>query len=167
MRFFCAVIFLATIVGVGSCANKEDDGSTGGSPSGPAKSEDSVEAAAKLGPADLEKLMQKIGPTYQSVRKNLQGGSVDEAGKEAQQLGELFGNVEKFWAQHNKEDAVKWAQQARTYASEVAGNAVGGDPAKATATAENMGGVCKQCHGTYRESDGEGGYRIKPGVITQ
>ena len=167
MRSFCVMIFLAGIVAVGACANKSDDGSTGGSVSGPAKSSASVEAAAQLAPADLEKLMQKIGPTYQSVRKNLQGGSVAEAGKEAQQLGELFGNVEKFWAQHNKEDAVKWAQQARTYASEVAGNAVGGDPAKATALAENMGGVCKQCHGTYRESDGQGGYRIKPGVLTQ
>jgi cytochrome c556 len=167
MRSFPLVILVATMVAIGACANKSDDGSTGGTVSGPATSSASAEAAAQLGPADLEKLMQKIGPTYQSVRKNLQGGSVAEAGKEAQQLGELFGNVEKFWAQHNKEDAVKWAQQARTYASDVAGSAVGGNPAKATAIAENMGGVCKQCHGTYRESDGEGGYRIKPGVITQ
>jgi hypothetical protein len=34
-------------------------------------------------------------------------------------------------------------------------------------TAGNMQGMCKQCHGLYREMDpaNAGGFRIKPGVI--
>jgi cytochrome c556 len=60
---------------------------------------------------------------------------------------------------------VKWAAEARTQASEAAGAAAAANAAKATAAAENMGAACKQCHGTYREPDGQGGYRIKPGVI--
>lgn len=115
---------------------------------------------------DLEAFMKQIGPTYQSLRKNLQGGDTDEAATEARHLAEWFGGVEKFWTQHERKDAAGWAAAARAHASEAAGAAAAGDAQKAAAAAGNMGGACKQCHGTYRESDGEGGYRIKPGVIT-
>jgi cytochrome c556 len=156
MVFYMAVAALLTGITAGACATKSDAvGATTGE----------SDPQAQMASNDLEQLMQKIGPTYSSLRKNLQGGDTTSAGKEAQQLAELFGGVEKFWTQHNKPDAIKWAGQARTYASESAGSAAAGDAAKASAAADNMGGACKQCHGTYRESDGQGGYRIKPGVL--
>jgi large conductance mechanosensitive channel len=34
------------------------------------------------------------------------------------------------------------------------------------AAAANIGGTCKQCHGTYREGTPEAGYSIKAGTIT-
>ena len=126
-----------------------------------------AEPQATLTAADFEQLMQKIGPTYQSLQKSLKENAAEPAAKEAQQLGDLFGGAEKFWTQHNRADAIKFSQQARTYATEAAGAAAAGDVAKATTIASNMGGTCKQCHGAYRESDGQGGYRIKPGVLTQ
>jgi cytochrome c556 len=156
MVFYMAIAALLTGIAAGSCASKTDAVAATTGESDP---------QARMAPQDLEQLMQKIGPTYSSLRKNLQGGDTGAAGKQAQQLAELFGGVEKFWTQHNRPDAVKWAGQARTTASESAGSAVGGDAAKAAAAAENMGAACKQCHGTYRESDGQGGYRIKPGVL--
>jgi hypothetical protein len=119
----------------------------------------------RLTDADLEKLMQRIGPGYQSLRKMLQDGALENAAREAQQLAELFGGVEKFWTQHRRPDAASRAGEARSAATQVAGNAAAGDGTGAVAAAEQMGGVCKQCHGTYRESDGQGGYRIKPGVL--
>ena len=125
------------------------------------------EAQAELTAADYEQLMKKVGPTYESLQKNLKGNAAEPAAKDAQQLGDLFGGAEKFWTQHNRADAIKLSQQARTYATEAAGAAAAGDVAKAATIASNMGGTCKQCHGLYRESDGQGGYRIKPGVLTQ
>jgi cytochrome c556 len=151
-------VIFALIFGVtaGACASKSDGvGDTTGK----------TEPQARMSPRDLEQLMQKIGPAYQALRKTLQGSDIAEAGKQAQQLGELFGGVEKFWTQYNRTDAAKWAGEARTYASETAGTAAAGNAAKATAAADTLGGVCKQCHGSYRESDGQGGYRIKPGVL--
>jgi hypothetical protein len=155
MRIHVAIAVLTMGIAAGACANRDEVAQTTGKD----------EPQSRMSAQDLEQLMQKIGPTFQTIRKHLQANETAEAGKQAQQLAELFGGVEKFWTQHNRSDAMKWAGQARTYASEVAGAAVGGDPAKASAVAENMGGVCKQCHGTYRESDGQGGYRIKPGVV--
>lgn len=152
------IIVFALIVGCfsGSCANKKDE---------VAETTGKTEPQTKMSPQDLEQLMRKIGPTYQSLRKTLQAPDLDEAGKQAQQLGELFGGVEKFWTQYNKPDAIKWAGEARTHASETAGTAAAGNATKAIAAADNLGGVCKQCHSTYRESDGQGGYRVKPGVL--
>jgi len=115
---------------------------------------------------DYDGLMKKVGPTYQELRKKLEGGATADAAKDAQQLAELFGRVERFWAQHKKADAVKWAQQARTYASDAAGAAATGAADKARAAANNMGGMCKQCHGTYREGDAKTGFRIKPSALT-
>jgi hypothetical protein len=122
-------------------------------------------ASARMTEGDYERLMERIGPGYQALRSHLQGGSTDEAATDARRLAELFGGVEKFWAEHDRADAVKWAAAARTNASNAAGAAAAGDAANASAAAEAMGGACKGCHGTYRESDGQGGYRIKPGVL--
>jgi cytochrome c556 len=168
------ILALMLAIGLASCANRPDTtqtsgntGTTAGATTGTAGTANTsgAQAAARMTEQDYEKLMKQVGPTYQSLRKNLQDNKIADAAKEAQQLAELFGNVEKFWAQNNREDAVKWAAQARTYAAEAAGAATAGDAAKANAAAGNMGGACKSCHGTYRESDGAGGYRIKPGVI--
>ena len=156
MRASFAATILITAVLFAACATKKDEVADTTGKSDP---------QAKMGAQDLEQLMQKIGPTYQGLRKTLEGTDPADAAKQAQQLAELFGGVEKFWTQFNRPDAIKWAGEARTQASEVAGAAAGGNAAKASAAADNLGGACKQCHGTYRESDGQGGYRIKPGVV--
>lgn len=111
--------------------------------------------------ADLDSRMKEIGPGNQALRKQLMGGMIAEAGKQAEELATLFGDVERFWAQRNRNDAVKWAQDARTFATEAAGAATANDAMKATQAANNMLGACKQCHGTYREMDPAGGFRIR------
>jgi cytochrome c556 len=156
MRTTILTALLIALIASAACAKKTDE---------VAKTTGNPEPQTRMNATDLEQLMQKIGPAYQTLRKTLQASDTAEAGKQAQQLAELFGGVEKFWMQHNRPDAVKWAGEARTNASEAAGTAAAGSAAKATAAADNMGGACKQCHGTYRESDGQGGYRIKPGVL--
>jgi cytochrome c556 len=121
---------------------------------------------AMMTPQNLEELMKKMGPTYKSLVAQLEANDTAQSAKGAQQLAEWFGGVEKFWAQHNRDDAVKWAGQARAHASDAAGAAAAGNANKAATAANAMARACDQCHGTYRESDGAGGYRIKPGVIT-
>jgi cytochrome c553 len=90
----------------------------------------------------------------------------NEASQTALELAVAFGEIERFWAQNKKADAVKWAQDARTWATQAAGAVSAGDIAKANQAAANMQGACKQCHGVYRETDAAGGYRIKPAALT-
>jgi cytochrome c556 len=126
-----------------------------------------AQAAPRLSADDYRGFMKTVGSTYPSMQKHLMGGMTAEAAKEAQTLATTFGNVERFWMQNNKADAVKFAQDARKYATEAAGAATAGDAAKASMAAGNMQGMCKQCHGMYREMDPANpiGFRIKPGVI--
>lgn len=141
------------------------------------------QAPAKLTEQDYEAIMKKVGPTYVSMRKNLEGGEVTVAAKEAQQLAELFGEAEKFWAQYNTRDAVNWAQRARAYATEIS-SAVAAAEAfarldrrvqtpvqlrlrRARVAATNMGAMCKECHGTYREGNEATGFHIKPGALAR
>jgi hypothetical protein len=126
----------------------------------------SAPAQAVLTPHNLEELMKKIGPAHKSLRQRLETNDTAQSAKEAQQLAEWFGGVEKFWAQHDRNDAVTWAGQARSQASDAAGAAAAGNVEKATTAANDMAGACRQCHSAYRESDAAGGYRIKRGVIT-
>ena len=175
MRTRCFALMLAATIGVTSCASKTastTSSGTGGaaSPGGtsqPAAAQPSSGSApqiAVLGPQDLDGWMKKVGATYASLNKNA-GGDLKAASNDAEQLAELFGNVERFFAQHKKQDAVTWAQDARKHAAEAAGAAAANDQMKAQAAAKNMGGACKQCHGLYREGDQATGYRIKAGAI--
>jgi cytochrome c556 len=168
MRYFCGLAGGMLLMGSMACAHGNSGSTTTTAPQPappPSGTGMSAPAQAVLTPQNLEELMKKIGPTYKSLTERLRANETAEAGKEAQQLAEWFGGVEKFWTQHRRADAVKFAESARTFASDAAGAAAAGNGDKATAAANNLGGACKQCHGTYRESDGQGGYRIRPGVI--
>lgn len=156
MRYLALPAWIVAVALAG-CAERVTTGTAAPSAENP---------ATRMTEQDYEKLMEQIGPAYQSLRSQLQGGELTQAATGARQLAELFGGVEKFWSEHDRADAGKWAAAARTHASNAAGAAAAGDANKASASAENMGAACKQCHGAYRESDGQGGYRIKPGVLT-
>jgi len=123
-------------------------------------------AAARMTADDLDARMKVIGPASGSLRMKLMANQLADAAKDAQTLAVAFGDVERFFQQNNKSDAVMWAQQARMAASAAAGAATAGDGMKASAAADNMQANCKQCHGVYREGDAQTGFRIKPGTIS-
>ena len=124
-----------------------------------------AQAAARLTPDDLQARMRIIGPTNGTLRMKLMNNQLPDAAKDAQTLATAFGDVERFWQQNNKADAVMFAQTARMAATEAAGAAAAGDGMKALAAANTMAAQCKQCHGIYREGDAQTGFRIKPGVL--
>jgi cytochrome c556 len=116
--------------------------------------------------AQHEMAMKSISQANGALQKAIKSNALADAGKQAQELATLFGEVERFWQQNNKPDAVTLAQTARTGATEVAGAAAAGDQMKAMMAAGNLGGTCKQCHGLYREGDPKTGYNIKAGTVT-
>jgi cytochrome c556 len=140
-------------------------------------------AAAKMTQKDYEAIMKKVGPAYASLQKELDRGELAKSETEAKQLVELFGEAEKFWAQYNRPDAVRWAHQAQTSATQIASGIHAAQALnrleprvqrpvqrrlqRAQTAATNMGAVCKQCHGKYREGSEATGFRIKPGVLAR
>src|SRR5262249_50030169 len=141
-------------------------GTSGGAAPAPAPAATTAKATptAQLTPADLEASMKKIGPAFGAINKNLQG-NLTAVASEAETVATEFGSVERFWAQHNKPDAVKWAQDAGNAASDLAGAAAASDAAKAQTSAQALGGQCKSCHTAYREGTQQTGFKIKAGAI--
>jgi hypothetical protein len=109
--------------------------------------------------------MKTIAASNGALGTKLMANDLPGAAKDAQTLATAFADVERFFAQASKADAVMWAQQARTGATEAAAAAAAGDAMKATASRGNMTATCKQCHGVYREGDAQTGYRVKAGTI--
>jgi cytochrome c556 len=125
-----------------------------------------AQAAARVTPEQVEATMKGIAQANGALQKAVKGNMLAEAGTAAKQLATLFADVERFFKENNKADAVTLAQTARTGAMDVAAAAAAGDQTKAGMAAANIGGTCKQCHGLYREGDAATGFRIKAGTIT-
>jgi len=136
-----------------------------GEPAGSTRSGSSA-AAARLTPEDLDALMKKIDDVYHSAKGASRSGRTQDVGTRAGELAELFGDVEKFWAQQNVPRAVRLAEQARTSATEAAGHAAAGNLSRASAALRQLDGACEQCHSAYRQPDGQGGFRLKSGAIS-
>ena len=166
MRCITAITVLTVALGVAGCGGRDSSPSTpsANAPAGGGASAQST-APAPMTPADLQAAMKIIGGRYGAMLKKLKENDAAGAAADGKELATQFGNVEKFWAQHNKADAVKLAQEAGANASAAAGAAAANDVPKAMMAAQNIGGACKQCHGLYREGDATTGFRIKAGAI--
>jgi cytochrome c556 len=156
MRILTGIVVMALGFSV-ACATTSTTTAAGGG----------AAAQAKMTEADYDALMKKVGPTNGAMRKKIMGNMLADAAKDAQTLATLFGDVERFWTQQKKMDAMKWAAEARMYATQTAGAAAAGDQMKTQQAADNLLGDCKQCHGMYREGSQEAGFRMKPGTITE
>ena len=126
---------------------------------------DGPQAAARMTAEQLDAAMKTINTTTTALGTKLMSTDLAGAAKEAQTLASTFADVERFWAQASKPDAVKLAKQARLAASETAAAATAGDATKAAMARDNMTATCRQCHGSYREGDAQTGFRIKAGVL--
>ena len=130
---------------------------------------------------EYDAIMKKVGPAFAAMSTTLEGGEVDRAVKDAQQLSELFTATEKFWAQHKRDDAVRFAQAARKQADEVVSGVTAArgymksDPkiqsgvrirlSRARTSVSTLKIICERCHTAYREGDATSGFHIKPSAL--
>ena len=121
----------------------------------------SVAAQGRVTIAQHEAAMKQVGQSNGAMQKLIKAGDLAAAQKEAETLLTQFTLAERFWTQHKKDDALKLAQTARQGAADVVAAIKANDTAKAQMAAGNLGGTCKQCHGTYREGNPQEGFRLK------
>jgi cytochrome c556 len=155
MRILTGVVVLALGFSIG-CAGRTSTTAGGGG---------GAATQARMTEADYDALMKKVGPTNGGMRKAIMSNQLADAGKNAQQLAMLFGDVERFWTSYKIMDAAKLAAEAQRNAKETAAAAASGDQMKTQMAADALLGQCKQCHGMYRMGSQETGFMIKPGVL--
>ena len=123
--------------------------------------------AAKISVETHEGYMKTLASVNGTLGKKMMSGDLAGAAKDAQQIAATFADIEKFWTQNNKSDGVKWSQEGRQNATELATALSAGDEPKAQAARKTMSGSCASCHMAYREGGPQtGGYTLKAGVVT-
>jgi hypothetical protein len=123
-----------------------------------------VQAAARMTPDQLDAAMKSTNTANDALGMKLTQGDLAGAAKDAQSIASGFAEIERFFAQIGKNDAVELAKKARKGASEVAAAASAGHATKATSERAKLNATCKQCHDSYREGNAQTGYRLKDGV---
>ena len=106
-------------------------------------------------------LMKEIGPTFASLKKNLDSNAADGAVQDAEKLQGLFKETEAFWAQFNTKDAVDHAKNAQKAFAEISAKAKNNDIKAAQKAYGTIGSICGDCHFSHREDTGKG-FVIKP-----
>jgi cytochrome c556 len=163
MRILSSAVILAVALTAG-CGSRDDSVQT---PAGQAPAAGGAQAggsaptaAARVTIEQHEAAMKQIAQANGALQKAIKGNTLADAVTQAQALATQFEIVERFWSQRNKPDAVTLAQTARQGAMDTAAAAKAGDQMKAQMASGNVGGTCKQCHGTYREGTPQEGFRI-------
>jgi len=106
-------------------------------------------------------LMKEIGPTFASLKKNLDSNAAEAAAQDAVKLQGLFKETEEFWAQFNTKDGVDYAKNAQKAFSEINAKAKSNDIQGAQKAYGTIGSICGDCHFSHREDTGKG-FVIKP-----
>jgi hypothetical protein len=124
-------------------------------------------SAVPLTPGDLRTRMRTIGAALSAARMSIETNELADAATNAQMLATAFGDVERFWSQHDREDAVAWSREARLQAARMVSAASTHDARGASAAADRLAATCQACHDKYREGDPRAGYRLKPGIAQE
>lgn len=133
----------------------------------------SAAAAGQDGPypifteAHLDATMTTLGPNVAGVRAALAAGDRSTAKERAIRSREQLAATITFWRDRERQDAVRWLRAAldRLDALDTALSVEPVDDAAAEAIADELTAACAACHAAYREADGDGGYRLKPGAF--
>jgi hypothetical protein len=94
----------------------------------------------------LQKLEPKTGP---------------EAVRSAERLGAVYENLIGFWRQRNANDAVKWSEEGKAAAAQLASAAHSGNAEKAAAAVKTLEGTCRSCHDAWRMRLPDGKFAIR------
>jgi hypothetical protein len=94
----------------------------------------------------LQKLDKKVGP---------------QATRAAEAMGGVYEEMIGFFRQRKSADAIKWSQEGKAAALDLANAAYASDANGAEAAFKSLSGTCRSCHNVYRERAPDGKYRWK------
>ncbi|MBI1872413.1 MAG: hypothetical protein HYS05_00830 [Acidobacteria bacterium] len=107
------------------------------------------------------KVMKRVGPAFAELRKGIEASTVDVTSKNATVLRQAFAETETFWKTRKRDDAIKWAQDARRQVETIEKAVAGAKWDDVKTAAGTLGQACQTCHTAYRERFDDGSFRIK------
>lgn len=110
--------------------------------------------------AEFISQMKMLNDMCGAVRK-MEPKTGAEAVKRAERMGSAYESMIQFWRQRSVNDAVKWSEEGKSAALQLASAAAKNDAEKAASAFSALTGTCKSCHDVHREKTPDGKYRIK------
>jgi hypothetical protein len=111
--------------------------------------------------SDFTAWMKSSDASMKALNK-LAGKSGPEAVREAERLGVVYENLIGFWRQRNSQDAIRWSEQGKAAAVQLASAAHAERPAEAAAAFKTIASTCRSCHEAHRIKLPDGRFTFKP-----
>ncbi|BBJ00504.1 hypothetical protein FGKAn22_21960 [Ferrigenium kumadai] len=100
-----------------------------------------------------EDSMQLMDDRNKSLSSNIALKDASSAKEDARALAEMFADVETYFAQKGKGDAVDWSKQSRELSAEITRYVAANDFDHASQSAVTLSKTCKACHQIYKTED--------------
>lgn len=100
-----------------------------------------------------EDSMQLMDDRNKSLSSNIAVKDAPSAKEDARALTEMFADVETYFAQKGKDDAVDWSKQSRELSDEITRYVAANDFEHASQSAVALSKTCKACHRVYKTED--------------
>ncbi|HXU92343.1 MAG TPA: hypothetical protein VFP33_01670 [Gallionella sp.] len=97
-----------------------------------------------------EDSMQLMEDRNKSLSSRIALKDAAGAKEDAQALAEMFADVETYFAQKGKGDAVDWSKQSRELSADISRYVAAKDFDHASQSAVTLSKTCKTCHQTYK-----------------
>ena len=81
------------------------------------------------------------------------------------QLRPAFTQTEAIWDDLGQSSAGEWAREALDHTASMERGVTAGDWGAIKTSAAKLNQLCQNCHGTFREREDDGTFRIKPGTF--
>jgi hypothetical protein len=107
--------------------------------------------------------MKTIGPAFAALQAAAKDSNVDGVAESAVKLQPAFTDVEAIWEDLGQTAAAEWARSARDSAASIEKAVAAGNWDGAKSSAQALNRLCQNCHGSYRDRQDDGAFRIRPG----
>ena len=111
----------------------------------------------------LDTAMKTIAPAFAALRTAVQESKADVITENVAKLKPAFTEAETIWDDLGVSFAAELARNAQAHSTSIQGAAAAGNWEAVKTSAVALNQLCTNCHGTYREREEDGTFRIKPG----
>jgi hypothetical protein len=111
----------------------------------------------------LDTAMKTIAPAFAALRTAVQESKADAITENVAKLKPAFTQAETIWDDLGVSSAAELARDAQAHSTSIQGAAAAGNWEAVKTSAVALNQLCTNCHGTYREREEDGTFRIKPG----
>jgi hypothetical protein len=113
----------------------------------------------------LDAAMKTINPAFAALRTGAEESKADVVTQNLAKLKPAFAQTETIWDDLGQDSAGQWAREALDQTASIERGVTAGDWGLVKTSAAKLNQLCQNCHGTFREREEDGTFRIKPGTF--